>query len=227
MPVEQTEEAFLKDVAQHEMTVLLDNGVYRHLRFSNSEKKYAWNQWFEIVTWPGFLAFSGDMGCFVFTRLKDMFEFFRTHPEKEKGLYINPGYWAEKLEAVDNTTRSPGCKQFSESLFRSEVDEHVKQWIKEWSLDKSQRKALRDAIRDDVFSHVDDGEHEARKALNDFSCEITEIDDDFGGVHVFKFEDTWEWNFQEYTGRFIWCCYALAWSIKQYDALKEAQAVTA
>ena len=28
---------------------------------------------FDIVTWPGYLCYSGDMGCFVFTRLPDMF----------------------------------------------------------------------------------------------------------------------------------------------------------
>lgn len=32
---ECTEERFLKDVAQHEMTVLRDDGVSRHLRFQN------------------------------------------------------------------------------------------------------------------------------------------------------------------------------------------------
>ena len=33
MSRQPTEETFLKDVEKHRMTVLLDNGVYRHLRF--------------------------------------------------------------------------------------------------------------------------------------------------------------------------------------------------
>lgn len=78
-----TVERFLQDVADHKMTVVMDNGVYRHLRFANSDSKLAFNQWFDIVTWPGFLAYSGDMGCFVFSRLKDMFEFFRARPAVE------------------------------------------------------------------------------------------------------------------------------------------------
>ena len=34
------------------------------------------------------------------------------------------------------------------------------------------------------------------------------------------FSDCWEWRFTEYTHRFVWCCYAIAWAIKQYDAAK-------
>jgi hypothetical protein len=76
---EITEEVFLKDVEKHEMKVLLDNGLYRHLRFA-ATGQYSWNQWFEIITWPGKLAYSGDMGTYVFERIEDMFEFFRVRP---------------------------------------------------------------------------------------------------------------------------------------------------
>ena len=94
-----TEESFLNDVSKHEMKVLLDNGIYRHLRFKQQGSS---NMWFDVVTWPGFLAYTGDMGAFVFARLEDMFEFFRGRPVDDKDkLYINLGYWGEKLEAVD------------------------------------------------------------------------------------------------------------------------------
>jgi hypothetical protein len=83
-----SEQSFLKDIANHQLEILLDNGVYRHLRFKANAN--SWNMWFDVVTWPGFLAYSGDMGCFVFTRIADMFEFFRSN--KADGLPINQGY---------------------------------------------------------------------------------------------------------------------------------------
>jgi hypothetical protein len=42
----------------------------------------------------------------------------------------------------------------------------------------------------------------------------------FKGPDGTKFADFWECNSDEYTSRFIWCCYALSWGIKQYDATK-------
>jgi hypothetical protein len=35
------------------------------------------------------------------------------------------------------------------------------------------------------------------------------------------FEDFREVDCEEYTHRFLWCCYALAWGIEKYDAAKQ------
>ena len=207
-----TEEVFLKDVAQHQMKVLLDNGVYRHLRFA-STGQYSGNQWFQIVTWPGYLAYSGDMGCFVFSRLEDMFEFFRTRPCDEPAkLHVNIGYWAEKLEAVDRCGCDAGAEQFSLERLEARVEATIKEWIEDFSLSAEEGEELRDDVRDQVLSVADDGEYEVHRALRDFSCEV--------GGQPFEFSDTWEWDLKEYTLHFVWCCYALAWAIQQYDASK-------
>src|SRR4051812_7199267 len=91
---EPTRDQFLKDVERHKMSVKLSDGVYRHLRFS---KPLDSNMWFELVTWPGYLTISGDMGTWAFSRITDMFEFFRSRNDGE--LEINSGYWSEKLQA--------------------------------------------------------------------------------------------------------------------------------
>ena len=39
-----------------------------------------------------------------------------------------------------------------------------------------------------------------------------------------RFHDLWERNCKEYSHRFIWCCFALAWGIRQYDAGKSQPA---
>lgn len=209
---EITEEVFLKDVANHAMTVLKDAKIYRHLRFANRDQ-HSWNQWFEIVTWPGTLAYNGDMGTFVFSRLEDMFEFFRVRPADEKTqLHINLGYWAEKLQAVDRDHRNNSEMAYSEDIFKERVEEHIAEWIDEYGLTDDEQKELRSVIADDVLSPAQDGEHAAHEALRNFVCEIN--------GHRFEFSDTWEWNLREYTLRFVWCCYAIAWGINQYDAAK-------
>jgi|SRR5665213_1794470 len=82
-------EQFLADVANHELTIKQDNGLYRHLYFRQLGNS---NMWFEIVTWPGALTINGDMGSWSFSRVDDMFRFFRS-----KELRINSSYWAEKI----------------------------------------------------------------------------------------------------------------------------------
>ena len=216
---EVTEEMFLKDVGSHTMEVLLDNGVHRCLRFRDNGSSV---NWFDVVTWPGFLAYTGDMGSFVFTRLEDMFEFFRG---PDSGLLkINLSYWSEKLEAVDSHTYHPGAKEYSEDRLRERIEEHIIEWVDDhdgpYDADEveiaSSKKALetelRFAVEGDVLRYLDDGEDRAREAVRDFECTIAE--------KTYTFQDSWEWDCREYTGRFIWCCYALVWAIRQYDAAK-------
>ena len=215
---EPTQESFLKDVSNHSMSVFLDNGVYRHLSFSNNG---SFNQQFDIVTWPGFLAYSGDMGCFVFSRVNDMFCFFRNDKDK-KELQINPSYWSEKLQSVDRDTS--GYKEYSPDTFRSSVQEHVEEWIEEFKGEygyseeeiKEQRSVFADAllesIKEEVLNYADDGEYKAHEVLRDFTF--------FFNKTIFQFHDTWEWELKDYTYRFIWCCYAIVWGIEKYDSFK-------
>jgi hypothetical protein len=208
---ECTEELFLKDVAQHQMTVIRDDGVHRHVRFKKSDSG---NMYFDIVTYPHFLVYSGDMGCYVFSRINDMFEFFRG--KSEGPLRINEGYWAEKLEATD---RPDGHKEYSADRFREYVADRLEQ-IKEAqtvdvdSDDEGQSVAaafdeFEQAVKDNVLAYADAGDFRAHQALDEFEHD----------GHRW-FSDSWEAHFDEYTFRFTWCCYALAWSIRQYDAAK-------
>ena len=192
-----TEESFLKEVSKHQMHVLEDDGVYRHLRF---RQPGTFCMSFDIVTYPDHLVYSGDMGCYVFSRLRDMFDFFRVRPSGDEPgrLHINLGYWAEKLEATD---KPDGHHEYSADLFR----QHVNEVLDDIEADQE----LRDEVEEYVLAYADDGEVRARDALDQF---------EHNGKRIFT--DTWEWHLQEYTYRFTWCCYALAWSIQQYDAAK-------
>lgn len=186
------EASFLGDVAAHEMTVLRDDGLYRHVRFQDPK---TCNCYFDLTTWPGYLTFSGDMGCFVFSRIPDMFQFFRIDnvPGSPFVLRINPYYWSEKVEAVDH---HGAIEKYSPELFKRQ--------IARWLDNREASANLRDAVEEEVLTHADD-EHDAMRAAMEFEHE------------GFRFEDFYEVEVKEYTYRFLWCCYAVAWGVRTYD----------
>ncbi len=186
-----SEREFLRNVKAHQMTVLRDEGVDRHLRFKSPHTS---NQYFDLITWRGSLCFTGDMGTFVFSRIPDMFEFFRDEHAKGR-LRINTGYWAEKLDAADR--RTGGYEKFSPDKFRKEV--------KRYAREAGASRAIQRAIAEKVLTRADDGEQFAYEA----ACGFQE--------DGFSLQDFYEIDCREYTYHFVWCCYAIVWAIKQYD----------
>ena len=71
---------FTSDIAQHQMQVIRDDGVSRHLRFKRPNTMC---MHFDLLTWPGYLCYTGDMGTYVFRRLEDMFPFFRRGEDRD------------------------------------------------------------------------------------------------------------------------------------------------
>jgi hypothetical protein len=196
-----TQDRFLSDVAQHQMTVLLDNGLYRHVRF---QRPGTTCMHFDLVTYPGYLVYSGDMGNFLFERSRDMFGFFRAK-RAEGDPAINPQYWSEKLEAHD---RHGGFEKFDMECFKAAVKRDFDQhW--EDAEDTEARDECWAEVEDKVLGAED--EWEAVTAIRDFQC------------GDFSFADFFEHRLNSYTRRFIWCCYALAWGIQKYDEAKAAQ----
>lgn len=199
-----TTSQFLAEIAQHQMHVLRDDGVYRHIRF---KRPGTMCMHFDLITWPGYLCYTGDMGTFVFTRLLDMFQFFR-RDAGERQYRIDFRYWAEKVEASD---KGDGVERFSEERFRADVrnffeeaTENANKWTEESKAELWRR------IEDEVFYALEDnGEHGAWVALREFDHDKQSF-----------FQD-WERSCREYSHRFLWCCHALAWAISVYDASKQ------
>lgn len=206
-----TEKRFLRDVQDHQMTIIRDDGVHRHIRF---QKPGSTNMFFDLITWPGHLCYTGDMGTFVFQRLQDMFEFFRADRKQKRNeendtLAINPAYWGEKLEAID---RSAGFRKWSEATFDSRVREEFGDWLDNGELSEAQKSNAREDFENNVIDAIANGKDSAYRAALDF---------EFEGER--PFEDWWEVDTDEYTFHFLWCCYALAWGVERYD---EAKALT-
>lgn len=199
-PTDIDQARFLRDVAEHQVTIVHDvpSAAVRVIRFAKPGSSI---RAFTLTTWPGYLAYSGDMGTFVFARLRDMFECFRAPADTDLDRRINPGYWAEKVEAACRE----GVKEFRVELF--------KERIQEWLDGMEASPELRQAVADEMPSDLQDGDSNTAYAW------AMQFSDD-GNRPVFQ--DFWEVDCTEYTFRFMWCCYALVWGIDQYDRARQA-----
>lgn len=216
----EVSEQFKRDVQEHALTILRDDGLYRHLRF---KRPGTMTCYFDLVTWPGHLAYVGDMGDYVFTRVEDMLTFFRGHTP-------SPGYWAEKCVAVD---KNSGLNAFSQDVFKASIEEDLQshiagyyappddvdgdgEVIEETDEARTAREEaiqeLRDAVDDDVFERLGD-DRDGRSAVS----AAMDVEDSKGRC---PFSTIYESDFTEWTFRFLWCCHALPWAIAQYDAEK-------
>ncbi|WP_027855588.1 hypothetical protein [Marinobacterium litorale] len=203
-----TEQTFLSSVENHSMEVHQDSGLFRHLTFSNNG---SFNQMFHITTWPGHLCISGDMGCYVFSRIDDMFQFFRSGDE----LAINPGYWAEKVQA--ESVFGGGVKEWDELAAADAVQHHFDEWLEANADEPIAESEAMDELHDmvDRLKSLAAEETEFIAAVNNWDSEY---------AYGFGLVDFWEHRMEKYTYHYIWCCYAIAWAIQQYDRSKEAAA---
>ena len=220
-----TMERFLKDVASYAMNIIRDDGIYRHVRFSQPGSSC---MYFDLITWPGALCYTGDMGTYVFQRLTDMFEFFRTdrkHQQDSEKLAINLSYWTEKLIAVDGNRGGGKVKEFDEDKFLRVINEYRVGWMRNakesGSLDKDGRRELWEAVDEEVLGALEEGGEQAQYAAYKFNYDPRANSKRRYG---WSFQDLFEHDFTEYTHSIVWCCYALAWGIKKYDEAKELAA---
>ncbi len=207
-----TKEIFLRDVKDHQMTVVLDNGVNRNLIFRNPA---CYNLWFGITTWEDYLCIYGDMGDSVFSRNTDMFCFFRMKKNDfnyNGDLSISPGYWHEKLKSI---SRFEGDKKFSPKLFEENIKEYFDRLVEDDELDKQTADALWEEIDNEILCQLEDNNEESMyRLVSDFKSE-----------DGYEFNDFWECNNREYTYHYIWQLYAIVWAIKQYDSYKTMKTI--
>jgi hypothetical protein len=123
-----------------------------------------------------------------------MFEFF----ESDHGG-INPQYWAEKLQGPGHDM----ARSYSHEALVARVHEWARE-VCEWGdFEDVYPSLLIGAIDREILdsgtTHEQDG-HERLRLL----------EDELG------WRDTWEWDLREFDFQFLWCCWAIAWGIRQY-----------
>lgn len=214
-----TPETFLRDVQHHKMTVLLDQGLYRHLRF---KQPGSGNMWFEIITWPNVLTIHGDMGTWTFSRVEDMFTFFRG-----SDLKINPSYWAEKLQHGNFSGRDGG-KVWNQDTFRAHLLDQLARYFED---EPAKLAEITPVVEEDIFRlHDGDGPHVMHHAAYEFTYVFEEdrepvlagfdraFKSRYSQKNQFQFEGMDLPDGMIYSYHFLWCLYAIVWGIQQWDA---------
>jgi hypothetical protein len=204
----EQKDIFDKDTEDFNLAIIKDDGLYRHLQGSNGRDSCSY---FDIITYPGSLCYSGDMGCFVFQRDLDMFTFFRNKSGK-----INPNYWSEKLDAGI-------AKEFSQEYFLAKVDNIVNSVCSniDRHFDGMSQKKLEQKAEDfktEVKEYFEENDLSANgwfRTMYEFESEV---------IPKFDLSSDWEDECTVNTHQFLWCCHALVWAISKYDEHKAQQA---
>lgn len=220
---------FVSQIGEHEMTVLRDDGLYRHVRFARpGTSMYQ----FDLVTWPGYLAIGGDTDHFVFRRITDMFEFFGDggssggFDHREYG--INPHYWSEKLVAP----KSAAAETYGPEAYRRRVLEWFEDAVDQIDVDEEDviqatfglrlavhEQLLREHWWDDYDESIEN-EHGARNRLQQFEWTPPRRRGEYAPSPRPIRIDAWEWDLKDYDFHFCRACWAIVWGIGQYRASK-------
>lgn len=179
----RVKERIANDLAQHTVTVRRADGLYRHWR---CQKPGSWNMGFDIITWPGSLCYTGDMGDYLFQRTVDMVSFMRDS-------CMSYSYAAEKCVAHDGR-----LKEWREERFEEVLAERLAQGVEYtvYRYDGSRIKRVQDAIDEIREAYgIYDSRHDAEKAMYESGL--------WDGADMPNCED--------YSFHFLWCLHALKW----------------
>jgi hypothetical protein len=200
-PAAEAWAAFQKDTAGHKLTVLHEQGLYRHLRMAAPGTR--WGSW-DIITWPGHLATSGDSSDgLTFSREADMIADFFGKMRGNRPYYsdgapsIDFRYWAEKLQGDQRDT----VRAYVHADFIEFVTDTLNQRL-ETGYDASLTRERVDELIAEV-NDLEEYETAARGWLDD---------------HDKEFPDSWEHNFKDYTFHFQLACYAINAAVQTYLA---------
>lgn len=192
-------ERFLKDIQDHEMNIIRDEGLYRHIRY---KRPGSMSYYYDLITWKGHLCITGDMGTYVFSRIEDMFEFFVDEEDLGNNkLTINPYYWQQKV--LSESRFGDGVEEFSSELFEENIKRHFELYFEDEG-DEDIKKETWEAIKNEILYYTDDHSYFLYDRVFNF---------EYKG---FQFDDFWETNNKVYTFHYIWICYAIVWGIKKY-----------
>ena len=193
-------EEFAVMMRDHEMSILHDDGLYRHLHCRARGHGY---DWFDVVTWPGSLSFSGDWGDYTFSRTDDMLGFFAG---KENGLPFS--YWAEKAQSVD---RRSGLETNSRAALIRVVKDRAKDMISDLSHDEDnvRRREITKAAKELIerIRHCD--------TWAGMTCEFMEFDQ--AGL---RFDDWESIPDRVLVRRFYLACRCINWAANRYFEAK-------
>lgn len=203
---------FLLDTTFHRLEIIRDDGLYRHLRMKQPGTSC---YYYDIITWPGYLTVTGDMGTWTFSRIADMFNFFGAW----EGV-INTHYWSEKLEAgAGCSSRELLAKEYNHEAFCRSLKESMREY-----LDDSEEDQTEDEDWDDEDETPDSEKAKVREAVRELCrSEFSNEWEAYQAVYEADWPDRWSsWDicdgltFKTYTSHFRWILFAITWAIAKY-----------
>lgn len=203
---------FLLDTTFHRLEIIRDDGLYRHLRMKQPGTSC---YYYDIITWPGYLTVTGDMGTWTFSRIADMFNFFGAWEGE-----INTHYWSEKLEAgAGCSARELLAKEYNHEAFCRSLKESMREY-----LDDSEEDQTEDEDWDDEDETPDSKKAKVREAVRELCRgEFSNEWEAYQAVYEADWPDRWSsWDicdgltFKTYTSHFRWILFAITWAISKY-----------
>lgn len=214
---------FVSQTEEHQLTVLREDGLYRHMRMSApGTSMWSWT----VNTFPGYLTVVGDIADgYTFSRIEDMLNFFELGARSwnyyaDGAPCIDFRYWAEKLSGG----RSSNMRVYSQKSFLASVTDIMEQdedlglemeneiraealecegdseTVVKLLAEAQKIKSDRDALIEDARYHAEN-ENDAYEWLND---------------HPKHFTDIFDIDIRTWDRHFVYACYAIALTVKKY-----------
>ncbi len=183
---EEVRTQIIRNLAAHVVTELHSYGLYRHWRCQQPNTR---NMGFDIVTWPGSLCYTGDMGDYLFERTADMVAFMR-------GSCMSYSYAAEKCVAHDGR-----LKEWRSEIFEEVLADRIK--CQDEDADSKRKAEVMNKI-DEIRREygIYETEHDAMRAIYESGiwncCDLP--------------------NCTTYSRHFLWCLHAIKWFCAKIDA---------
>ena len=207
-PYDYERRSALRALKNHGVSIEQDDGVHRCILF-RSPHNFAYH--FRLITWPGHLAISGDIGDFTFARTYDMFTFFANSEDwASMPVEINASYWREKITAQD---RHAGTESFDEAAYARYLVREFRA-IDRGTFEPGGRLRRWRDVRASLLERGIQDATEATRAAMDFTTW------DHSGRDFYPFAEAWDCRFTCPSHHFLVCCYAIVWGIKRYAQVK-------
>ncbi|MFP3986954.1 hypothetical protein U9R90_05505 [Streptomyces sp. E11-3] len=189
---------FARDTAGHAMTVLFEQGLYRHLRFEATDGR---GYRFDLHTSPNRLMFHGEVGTYVFS-VWPTADLFKVFSESSVSDRPNFGYWNEKLVAWSEPAIQFSTERFDEHVAKelAQAEEHFPGVTAAWC----------EHTEGFMAAYSTDSKETAREALAAFEYLP---DGQWGEAWRFLAPYTSEWQLDDYDWRYLWACHAIVWGI--------------
>lgn len=171
-------------LVNHVIEALKMDGLYRHWRCQEPDN---FNRYFEIVTWPGSICFTGDMGEYLFQRCPDMVLFMRRSA-------LSYQYAAEKCVANDGRLR-----KWEEGIFRETLAEVL----------DGAKQELGDSGDEEDFSAF----NSIREKIEEIESEFSVYESEHDAIRAMYELDLWDEipDCKCLTYHFLWCLHAIKW----------------